>query len=63
PTTQYHINDVKTTIPKSITKNSNTKGNDVNDKLSVHNAINCSKNDCSVMTTTTKNYDAKNNDT
>ncbi|CAG8853512.1 19315_t:CDS:1, partial [Gigaspora margarita] len=31
PTTQHYINDVKTTIPESITKNSDTKGNDVND--------------------------------
>ena len=53
---------MKTTTPKSITRN-DTKGNDANDELPAHNAINYSKNDCTiapVITTNTKNYDAKN---
>ncbi|CAG8813133.1 588_t:CDS:1, partial [Gigaspora margarita] len=40
-----------------------TKGNDSNNELLVYNAINCSKNDCFVIITNTKNYDTKDDNT
>ena len=64
PKRQNHINGTNNT-PKLITRNSDTKGNDANDELPAHNAINYSKNDCTiapVTTTNTKNYDAENDD-